>query len=370
MPPAADRVVRFRARNVGLVLGVAILFLVAVEVVIAARQVLTWTFVAIFLALAINPLVEWMQRRGIRRRGLAVMAAYLTVLIGLVGIGLAFVPTLVDQINHFVDKVPDYVHDLTKGRGPLGFLERDYHIVEKVKEAIRGNTAAKVLGISSAAISVTRSVLSGIAAVVTIAFLTLFMLLEGPAWIDRFYSLLPPQAEKRWRKVGLDIYRTVGGYVAGNLAISLIAGTLSTIALTLLGVPYSVALGLLVALLDLIPLAGATVAAVVVAAVAFLSAGTVAGVVMIVFFVVYQQAENHVLQPLVYGRTVRLSPLTVLIAVLIGAAIGGILGALAAIPVAGAIQVVLVDVLAHRRARAAGAEPHDGTPRAAPESLA
>jgi predicted PurR-regulated permease PerM len=174
------------------------------------------------------------------------------------------------------------------------------------------------------------------------------MLLEGPGWLDRLYGLLPARDQARWRSVGHDIYRTVGGYVTGNLAISVIAGVSSAIVLFAAGVQYSVALGLLVGILDLIPLAGATVAGVLIGTVAFLHSVT-AGIVVVVFFVIYQQVENHLLQPLVYGRTVQLSPLAVLIAVLIGAELAGVLGALAAIPVAGAIQVVLVDWWKHRR---------------------
>ena len=191
-----------------------------------------------------------------------------------------------------------------------------------------------MLGLSDTALAVTKGVVSAVVAMLTIAFLTLFMLLEGPAWVERFYSLLPEPSQPRWRKVGRDIYRTVGGYVTGNLAISLVAGVGSTIVLLVLGVPFAVALGLLVAILDLIPLAGATIAAILVTTVAFLDS-TPAGIVLLIFFLLYQQLENHVLQPLVYGRTVQLSPLVVLIAVLIGAELAGVLGALAAIPVAG-----------------------------------
>jgi predicted PurR-regulated permease PerM len=177
------------------------------------------------------------------------------------------------------------------------------------------------------------------------------MLLEGPQWMERIYGLVPEPQQPRWRAVGHDIYRTVGGYVNGNLLISLIAGVASGIVLFALGVPYAVALGLVVALLDLIPLAGATIAAVVVVLVGLAANGLTAAIVLAVFFVVYQQAENHILQPVVYGRTVELSPLAVLIAVLVGAEVAGILGALGAIPIAGAIQVVIVDWQRHRRAR-------------------
>ncbi|HEY2334314.1 MAG TPA: AI-2E family transporter, partial [Solirubrobacterales bacterium] len=243
------------------------------------------------------------------------------------------------------------VHDLTKGKGRLGFLETKYHVVERLEKYVHQGGAKKLFGLSGAAISVTKGVLSFIVGAVTVAFLTFFMLLEGPAWTERFFGLLPPESQPRWRAVGHDIYRQVGGYVTGNLAISLIAGSLATFLLLALGVPFAVALGLLVALLDLIPLVGATVAAAIVVAVGFLHS-FLAGVVLIVFFVVYQQFENHVLQPLVYHRTVALSPLAILVSVLVGAELAGILCALAAIPVAGAIQVVILDFLQARRERA------------------
>jgi predicted PurR-regulated permease PerM len=187
------------------------------------------------------------------------------------------------------------------------------------------------------------------------------MLLEGPRWVERFYSLLPADKEARWRLIGGEINRTVAGYVTGNLTISLIAGVVTTIVLSVVGVPYALALGLLVAILDLIPLAGATIAAIAVSTVAFLDS-TQSGIIVLVFFILYQQLENHVLQPVVYGRTVQLSPLVVLIAVLIGAELAGVIGALAAIPVAGTIQVILVDWLSHRRAGPASEPPEQPSP--------
>jgi predicted PurR-regulated permease PerM len=178
------------------------------------------------------------------------------------------------------------------------------------------------------------------------------MLLEGPTWLERFYSLFSAPTEKRLRSIFGDIGTVVGGYVTGNLFISVIAGVSSGLVLWIMDVPYALALGLLVALLDLVPLVGATFAAIVVTTVAFLSTDSIwSGIVVLIFFIVYQQLENHLLQPLVYGRTVQLSPLIVLIAVLIGASLAGVLGALGAIPVAGALQVLVVDWLAHREGR-------------------
>jgi predicted PurR-regulated permease PerM len=351
MTAVAERIVRFRVRTILSILGLVIAVWAVLRVVSIARHVIVWFLIALFLALAINPLVEWLQRRGVRSRGLASGSAFVLVLLALVLIGALFIPTAVRNVNNFVDAVPGYVDDITKGRGRLGFLETKYHVVEKVREQVEKGGARRLLGLSGTAVAITKGVINIVVGIVTVTFLTFFMLLEGPQWIDRLYGLLPPESQPRWRKVGHEIYRTVGGYVTGNLAISLIAGTLTTIVLLLTGVPFAVALGLLVAILDLIPLAGATIAAILIGTVAFLHS-VFAGIVVVTFFILYQQFENHLLQPLVYGRTVQLSPLVVLIAVLVGAEIAGILGALAAIPVAGAIQVILVDYLRARRERA------------------
>jgi predicted PurR-regulated permease PerM len=342
-----ERVVTFRPRAVLNVLLVVLAVAAALEVVWIARGVVTWVIIALFLALALNPAVEWLLQHGVKRRGSAVAIAVLGALLALAGVGAIFVPTIVDQVNQFVDAIPGYVDDLTKGRGRLGFLETKYHVVERVKDAIHSGGARRLLGLSGTAVSVTKGIITIIVASLTIFVMVIFMLLEGPAWVERFYGLLPPDKQLRWRAVGQDIYRTVGGYVTGNLAISLIAGVSSTIVLLIMGVPFAVALGLVVAILDLIPLAGATIAAVIVSSVAFLHS-IPAGIVVLVFFIVYQQVENHFLQPVIYGRTVQLSPLAVLISVLVGAQLAGILGALAAIPVAGSIQVVLRDWLARR----------------------
>src|SRR5262245_30796375 len=360
-----ERVVSFRVRTILGFFGLAIAVWTVLHIFSVARHVLVWVAISVFLALAINPLVEQLQKRGIRRRGLATGVAFLLVLLGLVAIGALFIPTLVDNVNKFVDAVPGYVDDVTKGRGRFGFLETKYQIVEKIQEQIHNGGAKRLLGLSGAAVSVTKGIVNIVVGAVTIVFLTFFMVLEGPNWVERFYSLLPPESQPRWRKVGQDIYGTVGGYVTGNLLISLIAGVLTSLVLIALGVPYAVALGLVVAILDLIPLAGATIAAVIIGTVAFLHS-IFAGIVVVAFFILYQQLENHVLQPIVYNRTVKLSPLIILISVLIGAEVAGVLGALGAIPVAGSIQVIVVDYLSARRARAAEKPKPADKPKPAP----
>jgi predicted PurR-regulated permease PerM len=351
---AEERVVRIRPTTVLAVLGIVFGFLLLLYLTWLSRQVLTWIIVAVFLTLALNPAVEAFERRGLRR-GIATAVTVLLTIGVIVAGGSLFIPTLVDEATGFAVSLPDYIRDVSEGRGPLGELAERYDLEERVRASVEDGGAAGLLGLSGTALAITESVITFIIAVVTIAFMTFFMLVEGPRWMERFYAMLPEASREKWREVGRDIYRTVGGYVTGNLLISIIAGVSSTIVLLIMDVPYAVALGLLVAILDLIPLAGATLAAIILTAVAFLTS-IPAGIVVLIFMIVYQQIENHVLQPLVYSRTVQLSPLAILISVLIGAKIAGILGALAAIPVAGTIQVLLLAWLSARRERR-GREP-------------
>jgi predicted PurR-regulated permease PerM len=361
---APERVVTFRPRTIISSALVLLALGTALWVVYVSRQVLTWVLVSVFLALALNPAVEWLQhRRGITR-GIAAAIIYLVAIAVIVGMGFLFIPPLVDQVDGLAKAAPGYVQDLTAGRGPLGFLERKYNVVEKVREAVKGGGgAANLAGSASTALAITKGVLTAIVGVVTIVFMTFFMILEGPRWMDRLYSLASPESEPRWRQIGERVSSTVSGYVTGNLLISLVAGTASAIVLAIAGVPYALAFGLLVAILDLIPLAGATLAGMILITVSFLTSIT-AGIIVAVFFILYQQLENHLLQPLVYGRTVQLSPLAVLIAVLIGTEVAGVLGALGAIPIAGTLQILLVDWRNHRRP-AAPPDPGAATEAAA-----
>jgi predicted PurR-regulated permease PerM len=353
-----ERLVSVRPRTVLSTAGVLVALALGLWSVYAARQVLAWMLVSAFLAVALDPAVGWLQRRArIRGRRAAASIVFASALVAVVGIGFLVVPPIVHQVTRLAGAVPGYVDEIEHGRGPLGFLQTRYHVADKLRSALEGGAAGRLAGGASRVLSVTRSLVSAVVAMVTIAFLTLFMTLEGPTWIERLYATLPPVSERRWRAVGRRVAAAVSGYVTGNLLISVIAGAASALVMFLVGAPFPLVLGLLVAVLDLIPLAGATVAGIVLTAVAALTSIT-AAIVVVVFFVLYQQVENHVLQPLVYGRTVELSPLTVLISVLIGAELAGILGTLAAIPVAGTLQILLADWHEHRRRplRRAGAD--------------
>ena len=342
------RLVTIRPGPVLAVLGIAALVGLGLILVYLAWQVLTWILVAVILACALNPAVEALERRGIAR-GYAAGIVFLLALLLITGVGFLIVPPLIAQVNEFIDTIPDLVDDLTKGRGPLGWLQDDYQIVDRIRETIEAKGAGGVLGLSLPVLDIVRSVVTAVVAVITIVFLTFFMLLEGPRTVRGGLDLLAPRSRVRYERVGYDIYRTISGYVTGNLLISLVAGVTSAAVLFGVGSEFAIALGLLVAILDLIPLAGATLAAIIVSTVVLIESGWLRGVIVIGFFLAYQQLENHVLQPLVYGRTVQLSPLTVLLAVLIGAHLAGVLGALMAIPVAGTLLAIAKELLRYRR---------------------
>ncbi len=295
-----------------------------------------------------QPCGRAVEERGLSR-GWAASIVFLSTLLVLSLIGALVIPPLVTQVTDFVNAVPDFVDDLTAGRGPLGWLQDEYQLVDRIRKAIEERGPGGVLGLSEPFLEVVRSVVTAVVGTITIIFLTYFMLLEGPRTIDGILDQLPDSARPRYERVGRDIYRTISGYVTGNLLISVLAGTISTILLFAVGSEFAIALGLLVAILDLIPLAGATLAAIIVSTVVLIETDWIRALIVVVFFIGYQQFENHVVQPLVYGRTVQLSPLAVLCAVLVGAQLAGILGALLAIPVAGSLLAVVREVLGYRQ---------------------
>jgi predicted PurR-regulated permease PerM len=335
--------VRTIAATIAMVLGT----LVAVLFVIKVKRVLVWIVVAAFLATCVWPVVGTVERRLHLRRSLAVLLTF-TVSVLLVGLSVwLLVAPLVAQAQQFAAQLPDYVAQARAGKGSVG------HLVEQLKLdelAARNQQQIKdsVTGLGSSAAHVLSVVANTVAALVTIVVISYLMVLEGPRLLDLGLGLLAEPTRARAEHVGRDCARAVTGYMAGNLLISLICGTLTFLTLTVLGVPYAGIISVFVAITDLLPLVGATIGAVVASGVAFLHS-VPAGVVTVFFFVVYQQVENHLLQPVVMSRTVDLNPLAVLVSVLLGASLAGVLGALLAIPVAGMLQVLARSLWASRR---------------------
>jgi predicted PurR-regulated permease PerM len=338
--PVARREVSVTARSVVEVLGMVLFAVAAVGVVYLAWGAITLVLIALLAALALSPAVEFFVGHGLRR-GWAAGLVFVLALCALALLGLLLIPPLVTQVSHFIHAVPGMLADLGKGHGPFGFFERKFHVVEQVNKFVSGKSAVAAAG---SGIGVVLGVAGTLVGLVVIAFLTFFMLLEGPEWVERFMSLLPEGVRPRYRRIGAGISRTVGGFVTGNLLASLLGGAITTGVLFAAGLPYPVPLGVFVALLDLLPVFGAFIALGIVAAVAF-AHGLVTGVVVTGVVFLYHQFEVYYLRPIIYGRMIQLSPLAVLVAAVLGVALAGPIGAIAAIPLGGVIQLILVEVL-------------------------
>jgi predicted PurR-regulated permease PerM len=283
---------------------------------------------------------------------------FLVALAALAGILTVFIRPLANEGPQFIDRVPSYVQQARTGRGPVGRLVLRYNLDEYLqRNQARLRESANRL--TTPALGVLRSIFSTVVALVTIFVLTFLMVLQGPRLLAGWVAVLPEGRQERVRRVAADCAKAVTGYMTGNLVISVIAGTVTYVVLWIMGVPYRGVVALFVAFADLIPLVGATLGAVVAIAVAALHS-LPAAIVVLVVFVVYQQLENHVLQPVIMSRTVELSALTVLVSILIGVELFGFLGALLAIPVAGVLHVIGRDLYDGYRGRLKP-EPTTGT---------
>jgi predicted PurR-regulated permease PerM len=293
--------------------------------------------------------VDLAERRLHLRRAVATLLVFLLFLFALAGIVTVFIRPLATEGPEFIDRLPGYVQDARAGRGPVGGLVQRYNL-DQYLERNQGRLQESTNRITAPALGLLRSIFSTVVALVTIFVLTFLMVLQGPKLLAGWTATLPERQQERVRRVAADCAKAVTGYMTGNLVISVIAGTLTYIVLWVMGVPYKGVVALFVGFADLIPLVGATLGAIVAIAVAALHS-LPAALVVLVFFVVYQQAENHLLQPVIMSRTVQLSALTVTIAILLGVELLGFLGALLAIPVAGILHVIGRDLYDGYRGR-------------------
>lgn len=346
-PPAPDvgrgppRAVR--PRDVLMVIGIVLAVAAGLALLWLSRRIVLWLLIAMFLAVALNPAVDFLRRRARMPRILAITAVYLLGLVAVAGIAWLFIPPLIDAGQELVDDVPGYVNDLRTNEF-FADLEDRYEVLTRVEDA--ATDIPNSFGAGDAVGFVGR-IFTGIIGTVTVLVLTFFFLVYGGRIRDQFIEMSPQRQRQRFRGVTDRMYRSIGGYVTGNLVVSIIAGLFAYIALRIIGVPSSLALAFWVALTDLIPLVGATIGAIPAVIVAFFG-GWPAGVAALSYFLVYQQVENHFVQPQVMRKTTALNPLVVLVAVLLGAELMGVIGALVAIPVAGVINIALQDWIDHR----------------------
>jgi predicted PurR-regulated permease PerM len=318
-------------------------------VIYLIRRPLTWIFIAGFIAIALSGPVNLLQRR-IGRRGPAVGIVYTALILVPVLIMAALIPPIVTQGNNLAQSLPKYARDLSdfvQRDRRLRKLEKDYDITGKLEEQA-GKLPAKLGDAAGVLSDIGVSVVNSLFAFVTILVLSIFMINSARGWLDAFADRYPPD-RARWLKRLYDRIRaTVGNYVAGALLQATIAGVLAYIVLLILGVPYALPLAVVVFLLDLVPLVGATLGAIVVGLVTLFNDFPTDTIVWAVFSIVYQQVENTVIQPRIQARAVAVHPFVVLVSVLIGSTLFGVLGALLAIPVAAAIQISVREYSAFR----------------------
>ncbi|HXS63297.1 MAG TPA: AI-2E family transporter [Streptosporangiaceae bacterium] len=327
--------------------GIVVVAYLVGKLVYRLRDVLLFMLVAGFVALILNPLVVALQRWKIKRRGWAVAIVTFWGLLVFFGLAIAFGVPLANGFTHLAHALPSYVQQAERGQGTIGHLVRKYHIANWVQ-----HNAPKLLsvgqGLAKPALSLGKGAFSLLLALATIFVLVLLLLLEGPGLRVGILSLMPPARAGRVKVVAREVNRSVSGYMLGNVLTSLIAGIVVLVTLLILGVPFPFLWALWVALVDFLPMIGGALAGI--PTILFAAGHSLtAGIITLVVFLAYTQIENHVLNPVIMSRTVRVSPLLVLISILVGASIGswigGIFGAfvaaLLAIPAAGAIQVMI-----------------------------
>ena len=328
---------------------VVVVVVLSLWLIYLLRRPLTWIFIAAFITIALSGPINLLSRR--MRRGFAVAIVYVALILAPVALMALLVPPIVEQANNLIQNLPDYAQDVTKfvnENDRLRQLQDEYDLTGKLEEE-----AAKLPNRIGAAAGVLSDIglglINSIFATVTILVLSLFMGSSGRRFLDWWAGRVPPDREAWMRNLFQRIGNAIGNYVAGALLQATIAGVSSYIMLLILGIDYALPLAVIVFVLDLLPLVGATLGAIIVGIVTLFSDFPTDTLIWAVFAIVYQQVENNVIQPRIQSRALQLDPLVVLVAVLFGSALAGVLGALLAIPVAASIQITIHEYLTLRR---------------------
>jgi predicted PurR-regulated permease PerM len=313
--------------------------------ILTAGSILVLILVSMFLAAGLNPLVEWFMGRGLKRTW-SVVAVIVMVVGGLALFVAAIVPVISDQVKELTDNAPGWLDQLQKNK-QIQEWNDDYEIINKAKDYIEaGDFTQKLFG---GVLGFGLAVLSALANAFVVVVLTLYFLASLPKTKSAIYQLAPASRRDRVARLGDQVLRGVGGYVSGAFVVAMCAGVTSLLFLFIVGLgEYAVALAFVVALLDVIPMIGATIGAVIVTAIGFATDPKI-GFACLVFYLVYQQIENYVIYPRVMSRSVDVPGSVTVIAALIGAALLGVVGALLAVPTAAAVLLLTREVFVRRQ---------------------
>jgi predicted PurR-regulated permease PerM len=329
------------------------------------RKPISWLLIATFLAVALSPPVNWLARR--MKRGFAITIVYLGLLLIPILLIAAIVPPLITEANNFADNVPTYADDVTEfvqKNKRLREINQDYDITAQLEKEAQ-KLPNRLGGAAGTLRDVGLGIVNSVFALITILVLTAFLLGSGRSWVDALIASRPPEQRQRLRRSADNMAGAVSGYVAGALTIAVIAGVATYIVLAILGVPFKGPLAVLAGLFSLIPLVGATIAAVLIGLVTLFEDFPTATIIWTIWAIVYQQLENHLIQPQIQKRTVNVQPIITILAVLFGGTLLGIMGAIVAIPVAASIQILLREYVDLRTLSIKGPEPPP-PPAAAP----
>ena len=336
---------------------IVVLSALAVYVVYLLRTVVAWVLIAAFIAACASGPVNALARR--MKRGLAIALVYLAfVLVPLIMLLLLVVP-LIEQTVRLVNNLPEYVADLRQtfeDNGQLKELDDKYDLTGKLDDVAK-NLASSLDDAAVRLVDIGAGLVSSIFALVTILVLSMFMTARGRGWFESFLASRPADEARALRRAGEGVADAVSSYVGGALLQATVAGIAAFLMLTILGIPSALTLALIIAVLDLIPMVGATLGAVIVGVVVLFAGSTVDVIIWAIFAIVYQQFENYVVQPRIQSKAVSIDPFIVVIAALVGGTLLGVLGALVAIPTAAAIQITVREYLAFRRERAEAVAP-------------
>jgi predicted PurR-regulated permease PerM len=334
-------------------------FGLALMAIYKTRSALVLLGMSLFLALALNPPVSKISKQmpGNSRVG-ATAIAYLVVIALLGGFLVLVVPPVIEQSAKFANTVPELIDEASENRYVFDDFIQRYGLEETVDDAIagaKGQATSVAANLGNILVGGVGSLLSGITNLVFVLVLTFLMLIEGPLWMRKAWGLYEDSAQlERHRALVHRMYRVVTGFVNGQLAVAAIAAVSTLIVLltlsTTLNLPANLAVPLAVIIFftGMIPMIGATIGAVLVSLVLLFNS-PMAALIFIIFFVIYQQIENNFISPTIQSKNVELSALTILAAILIGVTLGGLLGGIVAIPIAGCIRVLLLDQLENAR---------------------
>ncbi|HEX7368451.1 MAG TPA: AI-2E family transporter [Candidatus Saccharimonadales bacterium] len=325
-----------------------VLLIIGTVIILAALHKATHAivliFIAFFLALALNAPVHWISEhlpgRSRGSRALATTVSFLIVIILLGAFVASLVPPLVRQTQNFISAAPHLVQDLRSENSATGKFVRDHHLEEDINK-LSSQLGERLKNASGSAVSTVTRIGSSIFATLTILAMTFMMLVEGPRWLNFFRRLTPPRHRDDVDHLARDMYRVIKGYVNGQVTLAAIAAAFVVPMLFILHISYPIALMVVVFICGLIPMVGHTIGAIIVTIVALFHS-VPAAIIILAYYILYQQIENYLIQPRIQANTTNLSPLLVFMSVVIGVSFSGLLGGLVAIPVMGCIRIAVL----------------------------